>query len=86
MPRKRRSVTQAAEKAAEAAIAKVTEAVEKTPKKEAEKEKKGWIGTLVGLAAPFAVRAVQSYALSYVENFLAMQAQGQARAPQDTPR
>jgi hypothetical protein len=38
-----------------------------------EKEKSGLIGAAFGLLAPIAVRAAQSYALNYLENWIAQQ-------------
>ena len=34
---------------------------------------KGFLGTIIGLAAPFAWRAVQRYGVSYLENWIAAQ-------------
>lgn len=82
VPRKRRSVTRTAQKAAEAAVAKVTEVAEangtgkiaaKASSSAEEAKKKGWIGALIGLASPLVVRAAQSYALGYVETWIAQQ-------------
>ncbi len=96
VPRKRRSVTQAAEKAAEAAVSKIADVVESNGIKKTresiaeavepkEAKKKGWIGGLIALAAPMALRAVQGYALSYVENWIAQQQQAAAGGPADGP-
>ena len=85
VPRRRRSVTKTAEKAAEAAVAKFSNTVEplaSVPPPKPEEAKKGWIGAAIGLVAPLAVRAAQSYALGYVENWIAQQ---QAAAEGPTP-
>lgn len=92
IPRKRRSVTKTAEKAAEAAVSRIAEAVEangfKTTHEAAreagtakEVKKKGWIGGLIGLAVPMALRAAQGYALSYMENWIAQQHAAAAAGP-----
>ena len=86
VPRKRRSVTKTAEKAAEAAVARVTGVVEAAGNgasraasnvaqavSEKPEKKKGWIGSLIGLAMPMALRAAQGYAMSYMENWIAQQ-------------
>jgi len=77
VPRKRRSVSKTAEKAADAAIAKVTgamDAVESSVKHvEPETKKKGLLALAIGVVSPLVVRAAQSYALSYVENWIAQQ-------------
>lgn len=89
VPRKRRSVSQTAEKAAEKAVAKVTGAVEVNgasllmSKPTAEK-KKGWIAGAFALAAPLALRAAQTYALSYMEQWMAQQ-QAAATGPPGPP-
>jgi hypothetical protein len=82
VPRKRRSVSRTAEKAAEAAVAKVSQAVgERVPvetPRQVDKEKKrsGLLGATFGMLMPVAMRAAQSYAASFVENWIAQQAMG----------
>ena len=76
VPRRRRSVTKTAEKAAEAAVAKMTgavEAVASVSEPKPEKSRKGLIGAAFGLLGPLALRYAQSYALGYVENWIAQQ-------------
>jgi len=76
---KRRSVTRAAEKAAEAAVAKTKGVRVQVPTfettKTAEKEKKrsGLMGALFGMIVPVAMRAAQSYASHFVEKWIAEQ-------------
>jgi len=76
VPRKRRSATRTAEKAADAAVERMQDTVEaargqKGAKAEKEVRKKGMIGMLVGMAMPVAIRAAQNYASQYLENYLA---------------
>jgi len=77
VPRRRRSVTKTAQKAAEAAVAKVRESTELpiTTTAEAEKKsnKRGLIGVAMGFLGPIIFRAAQGYAAQYVENFIAQQ-------------
>jgi len=84
VPRRRRSVTKTAQKAAEAAIAKVTGAAEEAEAKVESavssvktappKEKKaGLFGVAFGMLFPLVLKVGQSYALSYVENWIAQQ-------------
>ena len=75
---RRRSVTRAAEKAAEQAVSKVQEAVQAvqpvaSQRVEKEKKKSGLIGVLLGMLVPVATRAMQSYAAQFVENWIAQQ-------------
>ncbi len=91
VPRRRRSATRTAEKAAEAVVAKLTESAENdsvaavsTPAPKSEKPSKGWIGAMLGLAGPMVMRGVQSYALGYVENWIAQQ-QAATGGPPPTP-
>jgi len=92
IPRRRRSVTEVARKAAEAATEKVQQAVEtarpKTKAKaegpaEKETRKKGMLGLALGFLAPVVSRAVQGYAAQYVENLIAQQ--GMTMGPQPQP-
>lgn len=46
---------------------------------------KGFLGTVIGLAAPFAWRAVQRYGVSYLENWIAAQQAAIVGAAQPTP-
>ena len=101
VPRRRRSVSKTAEKAAEAVLSKVTGAAEamqngtaaafksESPKEKEKKkeEKSGLIGVAFGLISPLIVRAAQSYALNYVESWIAQQAaaSGMAAAPGGPP-
>lgn len=91
VPRRRRSVTRTAEKAAEAVVAKLTDTVEgaegavkKTAKavKDAppETKKKGLIAAGFSLLVPVVWKFAQNYALGYVENWIAMQQQMQQGA------
>lgn len=81
VPRKRRSVSQTAEKAADQAISKVVNAVEANagsrvsqvvPAPEPAK-KKGMLAGMIALAAPLVLRGAQTYALSYLEQWIAQQ-------------
>ncbi len=86
VPRRRRSVSKTAEKAAEAVLAKVSGAAEAvqngsaipfkgdTPKEKEKEKKAGLLGIAFGLVSPLLVRAAQSYALNYVESWIAQQA------------
>lgn len=88
VPRKRRSATRTAEKTAEAVVAKFASAAENgamhasavEPAK--EKARKGIIGAALALAGPLILKAAQSYALSYVETWIAQQ---QAAGPVPEP-
>jgi hypothetical protein len=83
VPRKRRSVSKTAEEAAEAAVSKMRGKVkapvielpqsESAKKVEKEKKRSGLIGALLGMVVPVAVRAAQSYASQFVENWIAQQ-------------
>jgi hypothetical protein len=75
---RRRSVTRAAEKAAEQVVSRVQEVAQsaklETPRQvEKEKKRSGLIGALMGMVVPVAVRAAQSYAAQFVENWIAQQ-------------
>jgi len=96
VPRRRRSVTKTAQKAAEAAIAKVTGAAEGAEataeqaigavKNATPKEKKsGLFGVAFGMLFPLVLKVGQSYALSYVENWIAQQ-QAAAGGPGPDPQ
>ena len=90
VPRKRRSVSATAEEAADAAVAKVAGTVKKAADKAAEaapeprkkKEGKGLIGMGLALLGPFLLRAGQSYAMNYVETWIAQQ---QPQQPPEAP-
>ncbi|MDB5353139.1 MAG: hypothetical protein JWN86_4386 [Planctomycetota bacterium] len=79
VPRKRRSVSKTAEKAAEAAVAKISGVIEngqaaaQATETKAKEKKSGLLGGAFGLLSPFLIRAAQGYALSYVENWIAQQ-------------
>lgn len=87
VPRKKRSVTRTAEEAAEATVERISEAadtlnakarkagraVRETVEPKSETKKKGLIAGAIGLLAPMALRAAQSYAVSYVEGWIAQQ-------------
>jgi hypothetical protein len=91
VPKRRRSVTEAARKAAEETAEKVVGAVQTAqvkkvvPVSEATAEKKekraGLIGMAFGMLSPIVVRAAQSYAVSYVENWIAQQQQAMGGPP-----
>lgn len=75
---KRRSVTRAAEAAAEDVVDRVQDVVRsarggrsETVKK--EKKKAGIVGALFGMLLPVVTRAAQSYAAQYVESWIAQQ-------------
>jgi hypothetical protein len=98
VPKRRRSVTKVAAKAAEEAVARVQDQVKRplinVPRIEttatAEKRKSGIVGALLGMAVPVAVRAAQSYAAHFVENWIAQQgmmgvAPGQGPSPSPGP-
>ena len=71
VPRRRRSVTKTAERAAEAAVAKVRETMEPAPKPaEAAARKRGLIGVAIGFLGPVVLRAARTYAAHYVESFI----------------
>jgi hypothetical protein len=79
VPRRRRSITEVAEKTAEKTATRVKEAV--TPPKVEKKEKRtGLFGMLFGMVAPVVVRAAQSYAANFVEQWVAQQ-QGAMAGP-----
>ncbi len=81
VPRRHRSVHEVAEEAAEEATA----AVRQTPRKkqaapradgetvQEKKKKAGLMGIVFGFLGPIVLRAAQSYAAQYVENFIATQ-------------
>lgn len=79
MPRRRRSVSQTAEKAAEKVLAKA-QGVAEAPK---EEKKRGLIGGLFALSTPVLLRAAQSYAVSYFEQWLAAQQSQFGPGPSD---
>jgi len=92
VPRKRRSVTKTAEKAAEAAVSKIVETVAANPvtppAPEPRKRRAGIIGSALGVITPVAIRAAQNYALNYVETLIAHQQQAgdpTARGRQEEP-
>lgn len=90
IPRKRTSATKTAEKAADVLVAKLNAASEPAPAPAANPEpsKKGWIGSAIGLLGPLALRAAQSYALGYVETWIAQQqaaAEGVSAGPPPGP-
>jgi hypothetical protein len=72
VPRRRRSVSKTARKAAEAAIATMREDAEesKTPRGEAVRNR-GTTRSIFGFIAPIVMRAAQGYAAQYVENLVA---------------
>ncbi|MBX6311438.1 MAG: hypothetical protein IRY99_00715 [Isosphaeraceae bacterium] len=72
---RRRSVSRAAEAAAEATAARLTEAIEEArpvPGKTVEKEKRksGLLGALLGMATPILWRVAQNYVTGYASNLL----------------
>jgi hypothetical protein len=79
VPRKRRSVRATAQAAAEATAAKLQEVLPTEPRAQAQKGKRrtGLIGLVLGFAGPVVVRAAQSYAAQYLENYLAQHQQRQ---------
>ena len=82
VPRKRRSAT----KVAEETVARVAEESHAVLEKVQEKPKKGLIAGLFGLVMPLALRAGQSYALGFVENWIAQQqAAATGPAPAGSP-
>jgi len=95
VPRRRRSLAGIATKAD---LSKVTDAVESarqsvietaSEKTEPRKKGKGLLSMALGLALPVALRAAQSYVVSFAENWIAQQhlmAQMQAGPPPVTPR
>jgi hypothetical protein len=91
VPRKKRQVlsvdVSSIPEAVKSASAFVTEAGKDQALK--SKEKSGLIGAAFGLLAPLAVRAVQGYALKYLENWIAQHhvfQAGPASHPGGTPR
>ncbi len=84
VPRRRRSVSKTARKAAEAVLAEVGEkaeaASESIKPKAAEPKKKGLIGGAFALLSPFLLKAAQNYAMAYVESWIAQQQQAQQSA------
>lgn len=83
VPRRRRSITEAAEKAAEATATRVTEAAA-PPKVEKKEKRSGLFGMLFGMLTPVAVRAAQNYASHFVEQWIAQQ-QGVMSGPPSVP-
>jgi hypothetical protein len=86
VPRRRRSMTKTAEKAADAAVAKMREAVDApTPLLEAEASKsRGIGGFLFGFLSPILLRAAQGYAAQYIENMIIGQLAGDPNAQSRT--
>jgi hypothetical protein len=76
VPRRRRSMTKTAEKAADAAVAKMREVADApTPPVEPETARsRGLIGAMFGFVSPILLRAAQGYAAQYIENMITSQA------------
>ncbi|MEO6809665.1 MAG: hypothetical protein ABI353_11190 [Isosphaeraceae bacterium] len=75
---RRRSVTRAAEAAAEDVVDRVQSVVKaagggRSQTVKQEKKKAGVVGALFGMALPIVTRAAQSYAAQYLENWIAQQ-------------
>ena len=89
VPRKRRSVTKTAEKAAEAVVAKLTETSpllnSGAQTREAVRPKSGIIRSTLGIVGPVIMRAAQNYALNYVESLVAKQSAPTPSPPTDSP-
>ena len=83
VPRRRRSVSQTAEQAADAAVAKVKgktfrvemPSVASSKTVEKEKTRSGLWGALFGMVVPVVMKAAQNYASHYVETLLAQNGQ-----------
>lgn len=91
VPPRRRSITHAVERAADAAVDRVETAKPRSAKnddtpsetKEKEKTKRSLVRTAFALAAPIVWRAVQGYATQFAENWVAEQmARQMATGPQ----
>ena len=78
VPRRRRSITETAEKAAEQTVSRVQEAIAAPPPPRKKEKRSGLVGMLFGMAMPVAVRAAQSYAAHFVEQWIAQQQGGPA--------
>jgi hypothetical protein len=72
VPRRRRSTAKEAQKAAEEAVSRVQE-VASPPKAEKKEKRAGLMGMLFGMVSPIAVRAAQSYASQFLEQWIAQQ-------------
>lgn len=74
---RRHSTTRAARKAADETVERMQEVARETAAAPTETAKKksrfGLLGMIFGMVAPIAVRAAQSYAVQYVEQWLAQQ-------------
>ena len=90
VPRKRRSVSQTAEKAAQAVVDKLTETPVSVPAPtyvaaptiQPVPKKSGIFGSLFGMVTPIVVKAAQNYALNYVGTLME-QMQEAAGPPRD---
>jgi hypothetical protein len=98
VPRRRRSVSGTAEKAAEVVVAKLTGAADsaamgtkraadevKSEAKAHPKATKGIVGAMLTLAGSVALKYGQSYALNFVENWIAQQQHQHAGPPPSSP-
>jgi hypothetical protein len=75
VPRKHRSARRTGEAAAHAVVDEVREAVGGAyPAETPKRKKKGLFGMLFGFVGPIALRAAQSYAVQYMENWILQQA------------
>ena len=66
--------------ATQADLDRVREAVEESREQSKAKSRKGLLGSIFGLIGPVAVRAAQTYAVQYLESWLARQMQQQKAA------
>ena len=77
VPRKRRSVTKTAEKAAEAVVAKLSESSpllnNAVQTREAVPRRRGLVGTAFSMLTPVVIRAAQNYALNQLETLISKQ-------------
>jgi len=78
VPRRHRPTSQGVVAVVPADASKVKEIVAETRAEAKKSERKGLIGRAFGFLTPIAVRAAQSYALQYLEQYIAQQQAGAA--------
>jgi hypothetical protein len=78
VPKRRRIIPDGI--ATQADLDRVREAVEESREQSKAKSKKGLLGSIFGLIGPVAVHAAQTYAVQYLESWLARQVQQQRAA------
>ena len=78
VPKRRRTIPHGI--ATRADLDRVREAVEESREQPKAKSRKGLLGSIFGLIGPVAVRTAQTYAVQYLESWLARQMQQQRAA------